>query len=188
MKQRLINKWNTAKDRLVKSVSEITGSRSRCARGRDELDRKLQDYLPSKGTYIEAGALDGFWFSNTYFLDRVMGWNGLLVEPNPPHFAACKQFRKRAKVVNCALVAFGFNDPNVTLNYGADLTWVEGAYGGSELEDRKALLDQCGLSGEKIVVPARTLQSLIDENALEVDFLSLDVEGYVPGQSHVQVA
>jgi FkbM family methyltransferase len=178
MKRRLINKWNATKDRFTKSVAEITGLRPLCSQGRDELDRKLQDYLPSKGTYIEAGALDGFWFSNTYFLDRVMGWDGLLVEPNPPHFAACSQFRKRARVVNCALVAFGFTNPTVTLNYGADLTWVDGAYDGEELECRKSLLDRYGLSGEKIIVPARTLQSLIDENGLQVDFLSLDVEGY----------
>ncbi len=178
MKKRLRNRWNQLKDIAVKQYAEWTRNPASCARGRDDLDQKLKAYLPERGVYVEAGALDGFYFSNTYYLDRVAGWTGLLVEPNPPEFHACSRFRRRARTVNCALVAFDFPDPTVTLNYGADLTWVEGSYNAEELEDRHSLISRFGRSGEKITVPARTLQSLLDENDLKVDFLSLDVEGY----------
>ena len=164
--------------RIRRSFAELTGNETSCRRGRDDLDRLLDRYLPDKGTYIEAGALDGFNFSNTYYLDRVKGWNGLLVEPNPPQFQGCVRFRQRARVVQCALVPFDYAPKTVNITYGADLTWTEGAYTGTEEKERREMLDRYGLTGESIEVPARTIQSLIDEFALTVDFFSLDVEGF----------
>ena len=38
---------------------------------------------PQSGFFIEAGAADGEWFSNTLYFERHHGWTGLLVEPNP---------------------------------------------------------------------------------------------------------
>ena len=133
-----------------RGITEFTGGIDRCRRGRDNLDHLLEEYLPDKGTFIEAGALDGFNFSNTYFLDRVKGWHGLLVEPNPPQFTECVKFRKRAKVVQCALVPFNYPSPTVKIKYGADLTWTEGAYVGDEERQRRSLLKRYGLSGETI--------------------------------------
>ena len=40
------------------------------------------------------------------------------------------------------------------------------------------MLARYGLTGESIEVPARTIQSLIDEFTLSDDFFSLDVEGF----------
>jgi FkbM family methyltransferase len=174
----LRSRVNFLKERCCRRYAEWTGSRSFCQRGRDSLDQLLTEYLPPKGTYIEAGALDGFNFSNTYYLDRVKGWSGLLVEPNPPQFQSCLDFRRRAIVVQCALVPFDYADKTVNLSYGADLSWVEGAYLGDEEKARREMLKRYGLSGESIMVPARTIQSLIDEFQLQVDFFSLDVEGF----------
>lgn len=176
--KKILNKIHSIRHNLRKSVAEITGIPSFCRKGRDELDKVLEGWLPSTGTFVEAGALDGFNFSNTYFLDRVKGWSGVLIEPNPPHFEACRKFRRRNTVINCALVPFGYNSPTIELTYGADLSWVDSAYVGVELAERRALLDRHKLSGECITVPARTLQSIIDEFSLKVDFLSLDVEGF----------
>ena len=39
------------------------------------------------GFFIEAGAHDGVEASNTLYLEKKMGWKGLLVEPNPDTFA-----------------------------------------------------------------------------------------------------
>ena len=38
---------------------------------------------PQSGFFIEAGAADGEWFSNTLYFERHHNWTGLLVEPNP---------------------------------------------------------------------------------------------------------
>ena len=39
------------------------------------------------GFFVEIGANDGELHSNTLFFERVRGWQGLLVEPNPFTFA-----------------------------------------------------------------------------------------------------
>lgn len=178
LRLKLRNKWNRSKNLGEKYLAEWTGSRSRAMKGRDNLDTLLEERLPAKGTYIEAGALDGFDFSNTYFLDRCKGWNGLLVEPNPMQFQECRRFRSRASVVHCALVPFDYREPTVKITYGHDLTWTAGAYKNDELAGRQAMLETYALSGEQIDVPACTLQSLIDKFLPSVTFFSLDVEGF----------
>ena len=172
------NKLNRLADLRRKWLSEMFGSRRLTMKARDNLDILLAERLPKSGVYIEAGALDGYDFSNTYFLDRFHGWSGLLVEPNPLQFNECKRFRKRAIVTHCALVPFDFTESTVKITYGHDLTWTEGAYGGDELREREKLLRRNALSGEEIDVPARTVQSLINEHNLDVTFFSLDVEGF----------
>ena len=44
---------------------------------------RLSKSNPKSGFFIEAGAADGEWFSNTLYFERHHGWTGLLVEPNP---------------------------------------------------------------------------------------------------------
>ena len=39
-----------------------------------------------KGFFVEAGALDGERLSNTLWLERELGWTGLLIEPNPVNY------------------------------------------------------------------------------------------------------
>ena len=43
-----------------------------------------------KGFFIEAGAYDGADISNTFYFEKVLGWTGILVEPNPDAFAGQK--------------------------------------------------------------------------------------------------
>ena len=39
-----------------------------------------------KGVFLEMGALDGHQFSNTYALEKDVGWRGVLIEPEPGLF------------------------------------------------------------------------------------------------------
>ncbi len=178
MQKKIVNKYRTVKSRTRKAFTDLCRLPSLCKQARDGLDDLLSERLPAQGTYVEAGALDGFGFSNTYYLDRIKGWSGLLVEPNPMQFAECQRFRKRAHVVHCALVPFDYEHETISITYGHDLTWTNGAYEGDELFERQEMLKRHHLSGEQIEVPARTLQSLIDEFDLEITFFSLDVEGF----------
>ena len=36
-----------------------------------------------KGTYLEIGANDGIWLSNSLWLHQARGWRGLLIEAHP---------------------------------------------------------------------------------------------------------
>ena len=45
------------------------------------------------GFFIEAGAHDGVDISNTLYLEKQLGWTGILVEPNPDTFAGSFGFQ-----------------------------------------------------------------------------------------------
>ena len=55
------------------------------------------------GFFVEAGALDGEFLSNTLRLEKEQGWSGLLVEPNPSSFRQLLRKRRKAWIVNACL-------------------------------------------------------------------------------------
>jgi len=129
------------------------------------LDLRLGHLLDwREGFFIEAGANDGLFQSNTALLEKSFGWSGILVEPAPLAFSRCRRNR-RARVYNCALVAHDYTTETVTGDFDG---YPMGSVGGDRLGRKNAF-----------EVPARTLQSILDENGVShVDFLSLDTEGY----------
>jgi FkbM family methyltransferase len=150
----------------------------------NDLDRKLEKYLNfDKGFFIEAGANDGYSQSNTYFLEKIRGWSGVLVEGIPELFEKAKARRKKSVVYHCALVSSEFQNSTVTMHYAHLMSVVEGSLKTKEEQDKhvKAGLDVQHLEKSySVTVPARTLEAILDEhiNLPDIDFFSLDVEGY----------
>lgn len=135
------------------------------------VDIKILPYLKhiEKGFFVEAGALDGLFMSNTKILED-LGWEGLLVEPSKYAAAQCRKNRI-STVAGCALVANDFEDEWTYGDFFFDGTDGMGAWSGIHKN----------LYGLKSIaqVPARTLGSIFTQhNIKKVDFLSLDVEGY----------
>jgi FkbM family methyltransferase len=147
-----------------------------------DLDRKLAEYLPHHdGVFIEAGAYDGYYESNTYWFERRRGWTGLLVEPIPELASEARRQRPRTRVVECALIPFDSNLETVTMRYGGPMSLVPGAQVNDAADREHARTGAEGMRREvyEVTVPARTLTSVLDECGIhEVDLLSLDVEGY----------
>ena len=56
------------------------------------------------GTFVEFGAKDGGKDSFTLYLERALGWKGLLIEPWPHLFHKCRKTRKGSRVLNVAVV------------------------------------------------------------------------------------
>ena len=48
------------------------------------------------GFFVECGALNGHFLSNTFFLERQRGWSGLLVEPDPREYAQLRGLGRSA--------------------------------------------------------------------------------------------
>lgn len=125
------------------------------------------------GFYIEAGACDGLFQSNTYFLETELEWTGILIEPNPVYYQECLINRPNSKSFNCALVPFDFLEKEITLYSIA----TKGAMG--TVGDRGIWENEQEDPSIYEHIPARTLSSILDElNVDSIDFMSLDVEGY----------
>lgn len=54
--------------------------------------------LQPPGTFVEIGAVDGVFMSQTLMLEKTLGWSGLLVEPDPRSFAILQDRRRNASL------------------------------------------------------------------------------------------
>ncbi len=147
-----------------------------------EMDKKLEKYLTHRqGFFIEAGANNGFSQSNTYYLEQLRGWRGILVEGIPELYEQCVLERPRSQVFNCALVDNEFTD-RITMKYANLMSIVEGALKSKDADREHISIGQKvqqNLETYEIQVPARTLTSILDECKVEeIDLFSLDVEGF----------
>ena len=100
--------WRTWRrlDRMRRRRLEARGDYSRSSPALYDMDRRLAAHIDlAPGFFVEAGANDGYHQSNTYRLERVHGWRGVLVEPVPSLYRAARRERPAAQVFNCALVA-----------------------------------------------------------------------------------
>jgi FkbM family methyltransferase len=156
---------------------ESMGSRrfSRPAAG--AIDVQLERFLPARpGVFVEAGANDGYTWSNTYYLERWGGWSGVLVEGIPQLADECRALRTRSQVFNCALVAADYPSPTVTMTY-ADL----GSLISDSEPELELRLDDIEKRRYEIEVPARTLGQVLHDAGMErPDFICLDLEGHEP--------
>jgi FkbM family methyltransferase len=146
------------------------------------LEPTLAAYLPnSGGVFVEAGAYDGYWQSNTYWLERFRGWTGVLIEPMPDLAASARRTRPQSQVFQCALVAADSSIDALPMLYAGTMSMVRGVWGSPESERERATYGAslAQATPREIVVPARTLSAVLDEaRVTSIDFMSLDVEGY----------
>jgi FkbM family methyltransferase len=167
--------------RWRRPLHEMAGSDRWSHLALNDLDRKLKKYLDfDNGFFIEAGGNDGLSQSNTYWFERFRAWRGILVEAVPDQAQLCRKNRPCADVVNAALVA---DDSTKTVRIKAAklMAFIPGSRSAAEEEVHlQAAVDVQQLDEvPEIEVPAITLSSLLEARGNpEVDFFSLDVEGY----------
>jgi FkbM family methyltransferase len=153
-------KANTIRRKLFEKL----GSRKFSTPAFNGIDLQLSRIIGRNGYFVEAGAVDGVFESNTYYLERFLGWSGVLIEPVPEMFKRLATNRPKSISYNCALVPFDYSASEISINYAHALSTVT---------------VNPTLQSELISVPARTLSSVIEDAALpRLDLLSLDVEGF----------
>ena len=132
------------------------------------LDKKLDILFNHKkeGFYIELGAFDGITQSNTYFFELYRGWKGVLIEPSKDAFDLCCKNRPNSKVINCCCVSNTYNESKILGDFNSTLM---SSVNGERLHTK-----------DLIEAKTMTLEKILDENKIdiEIDFLSLDTEGY----------
>jgi len=128
---------------------------------------------PSKGYFVEVGAYDGEFASNTCFLAD-HGWEGLYIEPIYEHYLKCMK-RHDKNNVTIANVAIGLDEGETTIYYGDTLTTLD-----RDQVDRYSEIDWAQhISFRETVCDQMRLDSLMEklEVPKEFDILVVDVEG-----------
>lgn len=123
------------------------------------------------GTCVEVGANDGIADSMTYHFE-LLGWRCLLVEPIPELFRKIKENRN-CIAHNCAVSS---KEEEVTFSM------ADGVSSMSTLklsQDHKKNISKAGGKIKYIKVKTKTLDNVLDESCISnIDFISIDVEGY----------
>ncbi|MBK1617426.1 hypothetical protein CKO42_02930 [Lamprobacter modestohalophilus] len=153
---------------LRRKLFEYAGSDRFSKPAYQGIQARLNNYFEKPGFFIEAGAVDGFFESNTYYLERFCNWKGILIEPVPHMYKRLAVNRSKTKRFNCALVPPDYTVPTVpiTVNHAISTVIIRDDF---KVTNGKPVID----------VPARTLTSVLDEvKPPQIDLLSLDVEGF----------
>ncbi len=139
------------------------------------------------GFFVEAGAGDGLWISNTLLLERRYGWTGILVEPTSA-FALLQRNRPNCSLENSCLAGV---EKTVTL---VEILDVGQATISPQAQDNLLLsrtvdvapnaLSQMdsmwGKAQTQREMRAKPLADVLRAHHApqDIDYLSLDVEGY----------
>ena len=133
------------------------------------LDKLLDELFEEKtdGFYIELGANDGLFQSNTAYFEFYRNWNGILIEPSLLGYKKCKKNRPNSITLNKACVSNSYKEKYVYGDFKDN--HAMGSINGKRLK-RKS----------QVRIEATTLESILDThlNNNSIDFLSLDTEGY----------
>jgi len=139
-------------------------------------DKWVLDTLDNKrdGYFVDIGASSGIVHSNSYALEKCLGWIGICVEPNPNSRA----FPRLKKNRNCICENVCIYSKNTEVDFVARGRRIEtsGICGPFESE---YIEFQVSNKHPIIKVPAITLLELLKKNDAPstIDYLSIDTEG-----------
>lgn len=94
------------------------------------IDSILQDLFAGQppGFFVEAGALDGEFLSNTLQLERQHGWTGLLVEAERESYTVLREKHRRAWSSNACISTKPFPQSVILTSYrtqGLNTEWLQ---------------------------------------------------------------
>jgi FkbM family methyltransferase len=153
-------------------------------KAKNGIDKQMLEFINYRdGFFVEIGAGDGVYLSNTHYFEKNLGWQGILVDPVLHHHLSCLTQRPRSISYLCAATNFENNSEYIKLKYGGYSSLSQGVQ--SDIIDAQQHLDDAANyiplrnAGVEFIAPLRTMTQILDSsNAPKViDFFSLDVEG-----------
>jgi FkbM family methyltransferase len=138
----------------------------------------------NNGFYIEVGGADGVTQSNTWHLEMYKKWSGILVEPNPIAAEQCRNNRPNSSVFNYALVGNNFENDTIKMLhrtvYGGDPGLMTSTIDSPIRQNLEWMAPATDTDKtEEFEVQVTTLNDILEsQNVTNIDFFSLDVEGY----------
>ncbi|UJR24565.1 hypothetical protein I4U23_005940 [Adineta vaga] len=129
-------------------------------------DKFVDELLKQRrnGFYLEVGAYDGEFISNTIFFERERHWTGLLIEANPKLFKKLECRQRNAYLSNTCVS---------TNSYAIEVVFTFADY----LTGQKMPTDKSLITGRGSVQCFPIMTYLMALNITHIDYFSLDIEG-----------
>ncbi len=147
---------------------------SQCGEDKYIYETYFQNSNIENPIYFEAGALDGIKYSNTKFYEETLGWNGVLVEPNPIEYNKLLKNRNNKNHFYNNIISNSKNELNYIYVNGGHSA-VSGIVDTLPQSHYSKYLNKCNTIEVKMK-PISLDKAL--ENVDKVDFFVLDVEGH----------
>jgi FkbM family methyltransferase len=128
----------------------------------------IRDFFQDRrnGTFVDVGANDYRLGSNTYYLETVLGWSGLAIEPQQQYAADYARHRPRSKFL--PLFVSDVSDQEISMYYVPGNPLLASG--------EKWWVDRAG-SAKEMKAPTVTMNDLLAREHLDhFDFLSMDIE------------
>lgn len=118
------------------------------------------------GFFIEFGACDGLFLSNTYVLEKYFDWDGICIEPFPEYFESLKTNRKC--IVDNSLI---YKESNKEVSFSIQ----ENPETNGITEYKKNHF----YNPKEVILKTKTLEEVLDFHNCpkNIDYLSIDTEG-----------
>lgn len=117
-----------------------------------------------KGYFIDIGASDGLYLSNTYVLEKRYGWKGICVEP----MNKVKELRKNRKCIIETSCLFNKTGEEIEFQIDDEISGIKNLF--DKFHERK---------GKIVKLKTLSIRDLLKKyNVLKIiDYLSIDTEG-----------
>ena len=139
-------------------------------------DRIIYDvFFKSKkqnGYFVDIGAYDGITGSNSYFFEKNLGWEGILIEPSRNQFSKLEKNRKNIcfnNAISNKIQSIEFIDVI------KGLTQMSGLKQESYTDTYNMLDSDLNTLTECYVIDTSTFSNLVKRK--NIDYLSIDIEG-----------
>jgi FkbM family methyltransferase len=152
--------------------ANIMAGKSLYSQGREELI--IRDFFQDRrdGVFLDVGCASPIANSNTYYLEKHLGWRGIAVDALPDYAAAWQRKRPGSRFFNYLIA--DHIDPHASF-YRAEFRGIS-----SSEKDIKGPGGE-PVKTEEIHVPMTTLTKLLDDSGVsKIDFMSMDIEGAEP--------
>jgi len=159
-------------DKMIEEFNNFCEHRETYAQSKQDL---LALFCLGKdpGYFVEFGACDGVYLSNTFMLEKYYNWTGLLVEPSHHYTKVLKQVRSASIDTSCVSNVTGDIVDFLEISNLQGLSGLEKyAYDDQHSDLRKDF-------GSRYVVKTISLNDLLDKYNCPstIDYLSIDTEG-----------
>jgi len=146
--------------------------------GQDKFIVEQLLHRKQEGTFVEIGANDGVTFSNTYYFEKNLDWNGIAIEPLPNTYKKLRNNRKCITVNACVSDVNG-TVPFLELDgYTEMFSGIVNKLDARHLARVETTQNKHGGSKNIIDVPSLPLNNLLKNHSFSnIDYLSIDTEG-----------
>lgn len=133
------------------------------------------------GFFVQCGGNDGYSNDPSYYFEKVLGWNGIIVEPLPI-YKLCKNNRSKSKVYNNAVGSLNDKNKKVSFIDCNAMSFIKGSIKNEEWWINAGEKTQ-NLKSKTIELTLTTIQQIIDNHFLnstkkKIDLFIADTEGY----------